>query len=95
MRVQYTPLARADREAIFQYLNERSPVGARRVMAAIVAATEQLIHHPLSGSETEFPGIRATFAGRYPYKIYYRLRNNAIELIHIRHTSRRPWEGGS
>jgi toxin ParE1/3/4 len=93
MRVHYTPLARADREAIFQYLHERSPAGARRVMAAIVAATERLANHPLSGVETEFPGIRATLAGRYPYKIYYRIRNDTLELIHIRHTSRRPWEG--
>jgi toxin ParE1/3/4 len=93
MRVLYTPLARADREAIFQYLNARSPAGASRVMAAIVAATEQLAGHPLSGSETEYAGIRAKLAGRYPYKIYYRLRNDIVELIHIRHTSRRPWEG--
>jgi addiction module RelE/StbE family toxin len=93
MKVRYTPRARADREAIFQYLRERSPTGASRVMAAVVAAAEHLGDHPLSGSETEFPGIRAKLAGRYPYKIYYRLRNDAVELIHIRHTSRRPWEG--
>jgi plasmid stabilization system protein ParE len=93
MRVRYSPLARADREAIFQYLSERSPIGATRVMAAIVRATEQLSAHPMSGVETESAGIRAILAGRYPYKIYYRIRNDTIELIHIRHTSRRRWEG--
>jgi plasmid stabilization system protein ParE len=63
-------------------------------MATIVAAAEQLANYPLSGTETEFPGVRAKLAGRYPYKIYYRLSHDAVELIHIRHTSRRPWEGG-
>ena len=32
------------------------------------------------------------FDNQPSYKIYYRVRNNTVELIHIRHTSRRPWE---
>ena len=35
MRVRYTPEAFADRERIFEYLRERSPSGARNVMASI------------------------------------------------------------
>jgi plasmid stabilization system protein ParE len=29
---------------------------------------------------------------RYPYKIFYRLRGDAVEILHIRHTARRPWD---
>jgi plasmid stabilization system protein ParE len=30
---------------------------------------------------------------RYPYKIFYRLRDDAVEILHIRHTARRAWAG--
>ena len=89
--VRYTPLALADREFIFQYLSERSPRGASNVMAAIVSATNQLRDNPEIGIATVFPGIRVIRARRYPYNVYYRIRDNAVELVHIRHTSRRPW----
>jgi toxin ParE1/3/4 len=89
--VRYTPLALADRELIFQYISERSPRGASSVMAAIVAATNQLRDNPETGIATAFPGIRVVRARRYPYNIYYRIRDGAVELVHIRHTSRTPW----
>ena len=28
---------------------------------------------------------------RYPYKIFYRILADRIRILHIRHTSRRPW----
>ncbi len=31
---------------------------------------------------------------RYPYNIFYRASGDRIDILHIRHTSRRPWEGG-
>jgi toxin ParE1/3/4 len=89
--VRYTPRAVADRESIFQYLSERSPRGASNVMAAIVAASNQLRDTPETGIATAFPSIRVIRARRYPYNIYYRIRDEFVELIHIRHTSRRPW----
>jgi len=38
----------------------------------------------------EFRGLRA---GRYPYRIFYRIRENEVWIVHVRHTSRRPWRG--
>jgi len=55
--VRYTPLALADRETIFQYLNDRSPKGASNVMAAIVATTNHLRDNPELGMATAFPGF--------------------------------------
>ena len=28
---------------------------------------------------------------KYPYKIFYRLEAETIDIVHIRHASRRPW----
>ena len=94
MRVRYTPEAFADRERIFEYLRERSPSGARNVMASIRDAVKLLQDQPYSGYKTDDPDVRMKFIIRYPYKIFYRVRNDVAEIAHIRHSSRRPWEGG-
>jgi len=91
MKVRYTRRAFADRERIFAYLHERSPIGARNVMARIKAAVLQLRDQPSSGYRTNDPYIRAKFVGRYPYKIFYRVRGDTVEIVHIRHSARSPW----
>jgi toxin ParE1/3/4 len=93
MRVRYTPEAFADRERIFADLRERSPSGARNVMVNIRDAVRLLHEQPYSGYKTDDPEVRVKFVIRYPYKIFYRLRGDVVEIAHIRHTSRRPWTG--
>ena len=34
--------------------------------------------------------IRVVAVVRYPYRIFYQIRENAVEILQIRHTSRRP-----
>ena len=92
MKVRYTPEAFADRERIFEYLRERSAAGAKNVIASIRETVRQLEDHPLSGYETEDSNVRVIFVTRYPYKIFYRVRDE-VEILHIRHTSRRAWTG--
>jgi hypothetical protein len=28
----------------------------------------------------------------YPYKVFYSIRPEAIEILHVRHASRAPWD---
>lgn len=93
MKVRYTPAAFSDRERILEFLRERSPSGARNVAASIRDAVAQLGDQPLSGYRTDNPDVRVMFVVRYPYKIFYRVREAAVEILHIRHTSRRAWTG--
>lgn len=39
----------------------------------------------------ERPGVRVIPLIKYPYKIFYRTTENAVRVLRIRHTSRRPW----
>jgi toxin ParE1/3/4 len=94
MRVRYTPEAFSDRERILEYLKVRSESGSRNVAMSIREAVAQLRDQPNSGYRTDNPGVRVTFVVRYPYKIFYRVRDDAVEILHIRHTSRRAWPGG-
>ncbi len=92
MRLRYTRLALADREAIFDYLHQRSPQGARRVMARIDTVLQLLLTQPRGGYATDMPDVRVLFVGRYPYKAFYRIRGETIEVLRLWHTSRRPPE---
>ena|SRR5882757_7157395 len=42
---------------------------------------------------TERTGVRMFPLTHYPYKIFYRVLEGRIRVLHIRHTSRRPWIG--
>lgn len=92
MKVRYRPQALADIDTIFKYLNTRSPAGARHVLHAIADAIDEIGANPYSGQATSKPGIRAKIIGRYRYKVFFSVVDeDFVEIIHMRHTSRRPW----
>jgi len=88
MNVRYTGRAFRDREEILNYLSSRSQSGARNVLERFEAAAEMIAEQPLIGLPTDIPEVRVLFVGRYPYKFFYRIRNDVVEILHIRHTSR-------
>ena len=94
MRVRYTPRSRRDLEAIYAYIDEQSPGAARSVKRAIQHAVEILAEFPHIGTvidrSPEFRGVRA---GRYPYRVYYRIRGDELWIVHIRDMRRQPWDG--
>jgi toxin ParE1/3/4 len=95
MIVRYSPRATRDLEAIREYLEKHSPRGAFNVLTAIYAAVEFVRRHPAAPQLTNVPEVRAKIVHRYRFKIFYRVvpADNAIEIVHVRHTSRRPWSG--
>jgi toxin ParE1/3/4 len=92
MRVRYTPRAQNNLEAIYIYLEQRSPAGARSVKDAIERRIRQLADIPYIAPVTEEPGLYELSVTRYPYKIYYRVEGDEVRVVHIRHSSRRPPE---
>ncbi len=88
MNVRWTRRAFRDREDILSYVSARSPSGARNVLERFEAACILIAEQPLVGLPTDIADVRVLFVGRYPYKLFYRLRGNAVEILHIRHTSR-------
>jgi len=95
MRIRYTSRAFADREAIFDYLQQRSPQGARSVKQAIVHAIRLLASHPRIAPLTDVPGVHEATVPRRPYKVYYRIEGDEVWIIHIRDARRKPWIGES
>ena len=92
MRLRFTPQAQKDIEKIYAYLNQRSPSGAYNVSVAIYAAARFIAERPKASPLTEKPNVRVKVLRRYRYKIFYHVIGDPVEILHIRHTSRRPWK---
>lgn len=91
MRIRYRERALADLDAIFNYLDERSPTGARKVLTALAEAIDGIAQEPMAAPRTSVSDIRVKILRRYRYKIFYAVAADEIEIIHIRHAARRPW----
>ncbi len=90
MRLIYRAQALADIDAILRYLEEHSPSGARNVLRAIYASMHLIAEHPSSYQRTDDPAIRVHAVQRYRYRIFYSIDGDIVEIIHVRHSSRRP-----
>jgi plasmid stabilization system protein ParE len=92
MILRYSPRAQSDLNTIFEYLDQRSPSGARNVMRAIYASIQFLAEYPDASQATNGPNVRVKIVTRYSFKIFYRVDGDTIiEIIHVRHAARRPW----
>ena len=88
MKIRYTPRARDDLAAIYRYLDQRSPAGARSVKIAIDRRIRLLADFPFIAPMTEEVGVYELSMVRYPYKIYYRVETDELRIVHVRHASR-------
>jgi plasmid stabilization system protein ParE len=94
MKVRYTLRARADLDEIYVYLRERAPASAETIKSVIERRISWLTDFPLMAPTTDEPGIHELTLVRHPYKIYYEVQGNEVWIVHIRHTSSRPWQSG-
>jgi toxin ParE1/3/4 len=91
MKVLYRERALTDLQEIAEYIYPHSRMGVRNVLAAIHKAIESIAEQPLSARQTSDAAVRLKIVGRYGYKIFYSVSGDAIEILHVRHGSRRPW----
>jgi len=93
MKVVYTAAARSDLDEIGEWLSDHYPTIApaveRRIhdVIARIAQWSQSAHR-----SAKYPGVRVVPIGRYPYKIFYRVTADTIEVLHIHHSARQPWD---
>lgn len=93
MKVVYTEDAVRDLGEIADWLVLHYPTVAPAVERRIRAVAAQIASWPQSSRRAAGrPGVRVAPLGRYPYKIFYRVTSDTIEILHIRHASRRSWD---
>ena len=96
MRVVFSPRALRNFERI---LDDSRRVFGRNVADELERTISRQIDRIADAPESAprsfgRENVRALSLVRYPFRIFYRVRGDAVEIIHVRHTSRRPWEGG-
>lgn len=97
MKVEYSRRAVADLHKISA--DSRRTFGnrvAEALESRIRAVVDRISSEPLSAPEVEQrPGLHVVPLTRYPFKIFYRIIDERVRILHIRHTARRPWRGGA
>ena len=92
MNVEYTTRAVADLRKVAADSRLYGEAVAAAVEARIRQIIAQIAEHPKGApSVEERPGVHVIPLIRFPYKIFYRVLPDRVRILHIRHTSRRPW----
>jgi toxin ParE1/3/4 len=93
MRVIYSRQALADLEDIATYYSVNASAAiAQSIEQRFVAVIERIRLAPESGPRVaQRPQVRVAAVVRYPFRIFYRIRGDTIDILPIRHTSRRPF----
>ena len=93
MRVVYTDEALHDLAAIADWPMVHYPAVAPSVERRIRRVVAHISRWPRSARRTSTrPGVRVVPLGRYPYKIFYRVSGDTVEIPHIHHAARQPWD---
>jgi toxin ParE1/3/4 len=90
LRLRWTKPASADLDAIAEYIGQDSEAAAARVVLEVIDRVETTLPpFPASGRAGRVMGTRELVIGNLPYVIAYRVRDQAIEILRVLHTSRR------
>jgi toxin ParE1/3/4 len=92
MKLSYSRRALADLEKIAIYYSiNASPAVAESVERRFRDVIDRICRAPDSAPRVSHRSqVRAATVIRYPFRIFYRVQIDAVEILHIRHTSRRP-----
>ena len=92
MKVEYSNLATADLRKVSADGHEYGEAVTLAVEARIRAIVAHIAEHPEAAPQVaERTNVHVVPLVRFPYKIFYRRLDDSVRILHIRHTSRRPW----
>ena len=84
-----------DLQAIEAYIQRFDATAAGRVIAVIKRTIDILDSFPNIGALKDEAGHRRINVRRYPYAVFYRVAGDAVLILHIRHTARKPIDPGT
>jgi toxin ParE1/3/4 len=95
MKVVYTDEALHNLEEILGYTASNYPTASTSFQKRLRTVVARIGTWPESAQEVAArPGVRVVPLLRYPYKVFYRVTSEAVEILYIHHAARQqPWEG--
>lgn len=95
MKVEYSRRAVGDLRQISA--DSRRSFGDRvagALESRIRTVIDRISREPLSAPRVEQrPGMHVAPLIRYPFKVFSRVLDDRVRILHIRHTARRLWRG--
>ena len=89
MKVVYTVEALADLDGILRYIASYYPAISEAFENRLYAVVARIAQWPESAQEVaERPGVRMAPLIRYPYKVFYRVSNETVEILYMHHAAR-------
>lgn len=93
MKVIFTDAALQDLDEIASYLTTHYPAVAPAVEARLRTVVAWIGRWPQSTRRSaRRAGVHVVPLGRYPYKIFCRVTDDAVEILPIHHAARQPWD---
>jgi plasmid stabilization system protein ParE len=92
MKLVYSRRAIADLNNIAAYYAANaSPAIANAIGRRLQDVVDRICLNPNAAPRlSQRSLVRVVTVVRYPFRIFYRVREDEIDILHIRHTSRRP-----
>jgi toxin ParE1/3/4 len=89
MKVVWTEAALADLADILAYTAEHHPSLVAPIERRIRSVAARVGRWPESARAVEQrPDVRVAPLVRYPYRVFYRLAGEAVEILHVHHAAR-------
>ncbi|HEU5020105.1 MAG TPA: type II toxin-antitoxin system RelE/ParE family toxin [Pseudolabrys sp.] len=88
-RVEFTDVVERELEQILQHISQKYPSAYSSFETRLRTILTRIATWPESAQEViERPGIRRVPFIRYPYKMFYRVLVDRIEVLHVHHSAR-------
>lgn len=89
MKVVYTEEALRNLDDISDYIRQNYPTIPEAFRLRLQFVVARIAKWPESAQEVaDQSGVRVVPLVRYPYKVFYRVTNQTIEILYIHHSAR-------
>ena len=94
MKVIYTEEALRDLDEILEFIELNYPAISSAFEKRLRSVEQRIGRWPKSAQEVEQRrGVHVVSLVRYPYRLFYQVTNNMVEVLHIHHAARQePWD---
>lgn len=87
MTIRYSARARTQMDLIHDFIAERNGAAASTVIVYIRQKIRLLADSPRLGKITDEKDVRVLVMPRFPYVVFYAVRQNEVLVLNVRHSA--------